>query len=82
MPFLAQRSRSITSSCGFMSEYLAEQFSLTIWKIFDADTDEGRRDGPPSRRMFRKISNNGTVPQYYVENDHEAIIPKELFVQV
>lgn len=24
----------------------------------------------------------GTVPQYYVEGDHEAIIPKELFMQV
>ena len=28
------------------------------------------------------IKNNGTVPQYYVEDDHEAIIPKELFMQV
>lgn len=30
----------------------------------------------------KRIKNNGTVPQYYVEGDHEAIIPKELFVQV
>ena len=30
----------------------------------------------------KRIKNNGTVPQYYVEGDHEAIIPKELFMQV
>ena len=30
----------------------------------------------------KRIRNNGTVPQYYVEEDHEAIIPKELFMQV
>lgn len=27
----------------------------------------------------KKVINNGIVPQYYVEDDHEAIIPKELF---
>ena len=26
--------------------------------------------------------NNGTLPQYYIEDDHEAIIPKELFMSV
>ena len=30
----------------------------------------------------KRIKNNGTVPQYYVEGDHEAIIAKELFMQV
>lgn len=30
----------------------------------------------------KQIKNNSTVPQYYVEGDHEAIIPKELFMQV
>ena len=25
----------------------------------------------------KRIKNNGTVPQYYVEGDHEAIIPKD-----
>lgn len=30
----------------------------------------------------KRIKNNGTVPQYYIEDDHEAIIPKELFMQV
>lgn len=30
----------------------------------------------------RKVMNNGIVPQYYVEDDHEAIISKELFYQV
>ena len=29
-----------------------------------------------------RINNNGTVPQYYVEGNHEAIIPKEIFMQV
>ncbi|NBK94234.1 recombinase family protein [bacterium 1XD21-13] len=30
----------------------------------------------------KKVINRGIVPQYYVEDDHEAIIPKELFLQV
>lgn len=30
----------------------------------------------------KKVLNRGIVPQYYVEDDHEAIIPKELFHRV
>lgn len=30
----------------------------------------------------KRIKNNGTVPQYYVEGDHEAIIPKDIFLLV
>lgn len=30
----------------------------------------------------KKVPNNGIVPQYYVEDDHEPIIPKELFYRV
>ena len=30
----------------------------------------------------KRFKNNGTVPQYYVEGDHEAIIPKEFLMQV
>jgi len=30
----------------------------------------------------KRVKNNGIVPQYYIEDDHEAIIPKELFYQV
>ena len=30
----------------------------------------------------KRVLNKGIVPQYYVENDHEAIIPKELFYWV
>ena len=30
----------------------------------------------------KRVKNKGHVPQYYVENSHEAIIPKELFLQV
>lgn len=29
-----------------------------------------------------RIKNNGTVPQYYVEGNHDTIIPKEIFMQV
>lgn len=29
-----------------------------------------------------RVKNNGLVPQYYVEGSHEAIIPKELFLEV
>ena len=30
----------------------------------------------------KRVKNNGIVPQYYIEDHHEAIIPKELFLQV
>ena len=30
----------------------------------------------------KRIKNNGIVPQYYVEGDHEAIIPKDIFLLV
>jgi len=30
----------------------------------------------------KRVVNNGIVPQYYVENSHEAMIPCELFIQV
>lgn len=30
----------------------------------------------------KRIKNNGTVPQYYVESDHEVIIPKDIFLLV
>lgn len=29
----------------------------------------------------KRVKNNGIVPQYYVENSHEPIIPKTLFLQ-
>ena len=29
-----------------------------------------------------RVKNNGPVPQYYVEGNHEAIIPKEIYLQV
>ena len=28
------------------------------------------------------MANNGIAPQYYVEDDHEAIIPKEIYMKV
>lgn len=37
------------------------------------------------RRHFlekKRVPNNGLVPQYYVENSHEAIIPRDLYMQV
>ena len=30
----------------------------------------------------KRVKNNGIVPQYYVENSHEVIIPREVFMQV
>lgn len=30
----------------------------------------------------KRIKNNGIMPQYYIEDDHEAIIPRELFMKV
>lgn len=30
----------------------------------------------------KRVKNNGIVPQYYVENSHKAIIPRDLFMQV
>lgn len=29
----------------------------------------------------KRVKNNGLVPQYYVENSHEAIIPRKIFMQ-
>lgn len=29
-----------------------------------------------------RVRNNGSVPQYYVTDDHEAIIPRDLYMQV
>ena len=29
----------------------------------------------------KRVKNNGIVPQYYVENNHEPIIPREIFMQ-
>lgn len=29
----------------------------------------------------KRVKNNGIVPQYYVENSHEAIIPRDLYMQ-
>ncbi|WP_308683664.1 zinc ribbon domain-containing protein [Stomatobaculum longum] len=29
-----------------------------------------------------RVKNNGIVPQYYVENCHDAIIPKDIFMRV
>ena len=30
----------------------------------------------------KRVQNNGIVPQYYVEHDHEPIIPRDLYMQV
>lgn len=30
----------------------------------------------------KRVKNNGIVPQYYVENSHSAIIPRDLYMQV
>lgn len=30
----------------------------------------------------KRVPNNGLVPQYYVENSHEPIIPRDLYMQV
>lgn len=30
----------------------------------------------------KRVQNNGIVPQYYVENNHEPIIPRDIYMQV
>lgn len=30
----------------------------------------------------KRVQNKGIVPQYYVENDHEAIIPRDIYMRV
>ena len=30
----------------------------------------------------KRVKNNGIVSQYYVENSHEPIIPRDLYMQV
>lgn len=43
---------------------------------------------PNAKEIYRRLANkkrvknNGIVPQYYIEDNHEAIIPKELFYKV
>lgn len=32
-----------------------------------------------SKLKQSKVKNQGYAPQYYIEDNHEAIIPKELF---
>ena len=34
----------------------------------------------PNPLVRRKVKNNGELPKYYVENNHEAIIPMEMFI--
>ena len=29
-----------------------------------------------------RVKNNGLVPQYYVEGNHESIIPKDIYLQI
>ena len=36
----------------------------------------------PNPLVRRKEKNNGQLPKYYVENNHEAIIPMEMFMKV
>lgn len=36
----------------------------------------------PNPLVRRKVKNNGELPKYYVENNHEAIISMEMFIQV
>lgn len=36
----------------------------------------------PNPLVRRKEKNNGQLPKYYVENNHEAIIPMEMFLEV
>ena len=35
-----------------------------------------------SQSLSQNVKNNGIVPQYYVEGNHEAIIPKDIFLRV
>lgn len=30
----------------------------------------------------KRVENNGIVPQYYVENSHEPIVPRDFYIQV
>ena len=36
----------------------------------------------PDFLTHRVVRNEGQLPQYYVEDDHDPIIPKEVFSQV
>ncbi|HOO68040.1 MAG TPA: recombinase family protein, partial [Bacilli bacterium] len=36
----------------------------------------------PNPLVRRKEKNSGQLPKYYVENNHEAIIPMEMFIEV
>lgn len=52
------------------------------WK-FQKDVSIAGCDSEKCELVTKKrVANDGTVPQYYVNNDHEAIIPRELFARV
>ena len=51
---------------------LAVQFARSGHEVCGADVN--------SRTV--EAVNNGIAPQYYVEDDHEAIIPKEIYMKV
>ena len=70
-------------------EYLEGQ---SMNKIAQGLMDDGILNGAGNERWHpsnicqiltkKRIKNHGTVPQYYVEDHHEAIIPKDLFLLV
>ena len=60
-------------------------------KISGEITEKDYKEREDFRKVFtctidflnkKRGKNNGTLPQYYIEDDHEAIIPKELFMRV
>lgn len=42
-----------------------------LWKTYTVDFLSKKR-----------VENNGIVPQYYVENSHEPIVPRDFYIQV
>ena len=74
--------------CMFLSvPQLSFQPHRTIWCkwpwFFPQDTVHMRTSLITTDFLNKKrVVNKGIVPQYYVEGSHEAIIPRELFMQV
>ncbi len=68
---------------------ISKKLTSTLWKDADIKRILGNEKyvgdallQKTYNKDFRKIKNNGEVPQYYVENNHEPIVDRETYEKV
>ena len=77
---LAQIGKSLEADGILTAAGKAKWRSETLKKILQNEKYIG--DALLQKTYTVDIKNNGIVPQYYVENSHEPIIPHDLYMQV